>query len=441
MNFLKNNILRNNIILFGILFIALNILFSFCYNIQYRLYIWSDAEGYYQYLPYLFIKHDITHQSYAYYLENGMTMNKYTFGVAFMEMPFFLGAHAYSIIKGLQSDGYTSVYGFSLLLAASVYVYMGLVLLYKLILKFSSKLTAFISVFIIYFGTNLFYYTVCESGMSHAYSFFVLTWFLYSLDRFIQTPNFKNTLICGIPIALGVLIRPTNSIYLLLFLLYNVYSIKALKERFLFIFKNYKYFLLIAIIAFIVLFPQFYYWSHVAGKIVFYSYVNPQGEAETFKYISNPKLLHVLFGVESGWLIYSPVFLFFVAGMFLIIKKKVLNYLAILMIFAIILYINASWWAYTYACSFGYRSFIEYYPLFIIPMAYFFSKIFDVPKKYFQKTVIVFFLVIFSFTNIRMSLLYYKEKCWIVDEGFNWFKYNKVLNKVFFILPEDTSVK
>lgn len=428
-------------IIIGICFLALNILFSYLFDVKYRFYIWSDAEGYYQYLPYLFIKHDITHQAYAYYLDNGMTMNKYTFGVAIFEMPFFLSAHAYSIFKGLPSDGYTPVYGFSLLIAASVYVFLGLVLLYKILIKNFSLLVTFAVLTAIYFGTNLFYYTICEPGMSHAYSFFALSWFLYRIDIFIKNPNFKTALICSIPLALSMLLRPTNIIYVLLFLLYYVDSYAALKLRFRFILKNLKYFFLFAIVGFLVFLPQFYYWSHVAGKTIIYSYANPQGEAETFKYIANPKILQVLFGIESGWLIYSPVFLFFILGMIFSAFKKNFYFIAVLTIFIIILYINASWWAYTYACSFGYRSFVEYYPLFAIPIAYLFSKIL-VPKKQLALKIITgFFIVLFSFTSVRMALLYYKEKCWVVNEGFNWETYNKVLNRVFFILPADKPIK
>jgi hypothetical protein len=431
---------KHFVLLIGILFILLNVLFSLLFKINYKGYIWSDAQGYYQYLPYLFIKNDLAHQFYATFLGNGMTINKYTYGVALLEMPFFLSAHIYSLVMGLPHNGYTVVYGFILLISVSFYVFIGLRLLYKILLPKFGRIPTIIALIAIYFATNLFYYTVVEPGMSHAYSFLVLSWFLYRLDFFMKAPDFKNTVLCGLPLALSVLIRPTNIVYSMLFLMYDVHSYNLLKERFFFIFKNIKFFLLLILMGILIFIPQIYYWSFVTKRLILYGYINSAGEPETFKYIVVPKIREVLFGVESGWLIYSPIFLFFVIGLVITLIKKKYHAFGILIVFVIILYLNASWWAYTFSCSFGYRSFIEYYPLFIIPIACFFSTMYLPQKKYFQKAMVGFFIVIFAFTNIRMSQLYYKECCWVRPD-WTWVSYNRLLNKVFYIIPQNTKLK
>jgi hypothetical protein len=73
-----------------------------------RSVIWSDAEGYYKYLPGLFILHDFHRLDagsvWPYYNRQGEYVNKYTCGVAYFELPFFLGAHAINgIKKGIKS--------------------------------------------------------------------------------------------------------------------------------------------------------------------------------------------------------------------------------------------------------------------------------------------------------------------------------------------------
>src|SRR6187551_316127 len=58
-----------------------------------RSVIWSDAEGYYQYLPALFIIKDV-HQLppgsiWPQFNEHGEYIDKYTCGIAIFECPFF----------------------------------------------------------------------------------------------------------------------------------------------------------------------------------------------------------------------------------------------------------------------------------------------------------------------------------------------------------------
>ncbi|MFH0866706.1 MAG: hypothetical protein V1904_10960 [Bacteroidota bacterium] len=401
--------------------------------------IWSDAEGYYQYLPYAFIKFDITHQAYAATLENGMTLNKYTCGVALLEAPFFFIAHIYNKIFGLTANGFTYVYGISIWFAAITYVYLGLVLLYKILRNWFHKAPSIIAVLAVYLCTNLFYYSHVQPGMSHAYSFFVLSLFVFSLDKLIRSPGIAISVLCGVSLGLALLIRPTNVFYVLLFLLFEIYSLMALRARLRWMMKNAKYLFVILLLIFIVFIPQMLYWHAVTGKYFVYSYAYSYGQAETFEFWNAPKIGYVLFGVESGWFIYSPIFFFFIAGILWMIFSGNKLWIAILLLFVLILYANASWWAYTFSCSYGHRAFIEYYPLFIIPVAFLLKKVFYMKRK-FLLSITVFLIVVFAFVNIRMSQLYYKESCWI-RPGWTWEHYNRLLNKVFFIYPQNKSIK
>jgi hypothetical protein len=65
--------------------------------------VWCDAEGYYKYLPGLFIIKNF-HQLDAgsvwpYYNDKGEYVDKYTCGVAYFELPAFLVAHALCLLK------------------------------------------------------------------------------------------------------------------------------------------------------------------------------------------------------------------------------------------------------------------------------------------------------------------------------------------------------
>ncbi len=73
--------------------------------------IWSDMEGYYVYLPSVFIYNDFVKEAVrdTNYIKphpiSGKTYTKYTCGVALMEMPFFLATHAYAKCTNDDTSG------------------------------------------------------------------------------------------------------------------------------------------------------------------------------------------------------------------------------------------------------------------------------------------------------------------------------------------------
>lgn len=123
-------------------------------------------------------------------------------------------------------------------------MYIALYVLYVMLSKKTSWVIALISVIAIYLGTNLFYYTVVESGMSHAYSFFCFVMFVYFTDKYYIQKSLKNTLALGLFLGIATLIRPTNILLTILFLFYETYTIEDVKKRIVFHFKHYYNFTL-----------------------------------------------------------------------------------------------------------------------------------------------------------------------------------------------------
>jgi len=100
---------------------------------------YGDGLGYYLYLPASFIYHNFN--SIAEYPEgsvdfmitryannmkeeatrapNGRILIQYTYGVAFLEMPFFFIAHAYEKCNGLPANGFTLPYDYMMKMAAA----------------------------------------------------------------------------------------------------------------------------------------------------------------------------------------------------------------------------------------------------------------------------------------------------------------------------------
>jgi len=386
----------------------------------------NDGLGYYQYLPTWFLRHDLDHGNvYFIALPNGNQFNKYTWGTAYLQAPFFFIAHAYSLLSGSPATGYTPVYGFFIALGAMIYVFLALSLIYFMLRRYVNRIISLFVVALLYYATNLLFYTLKEPAMSHVYSFFLITLIIYKTPEFLRKPGFINALWIGIPLAIAVLIRPTNLVISLYLLFYSITSFKDFTNRIGLFLTKWYLLLLMAAIAFLVFIPQMTFWHLTTGQWFVYSYKYSVGGNETFIYWNNPKVFKVLFGVVSGWYIYSPVMLLSLIGLIWMVLYKKAGSVAILAVFIVILYFNSSWWCYTFDCAFGYRSFIEYYSMFAIPMALILQK-FLPSGLMFRKGVFIVLALFFFYLNIRMSLLYSWDPCWY-GSSWTWKNYGKVI--------------
>ncbi len=129
--------------------------------------IFSDPMGYYQYLPAVFIDQNLKDMEYTVPLENGNMLSVFHIGVAILQLPFFLIAHLIVLISGGEANGYSSIYMYGVGAAASFYLAIGVYFLQKFLVNFYAKSPILIALLITVFGTNLFYYSAFQAGMSH----------------------------------------------------------------------------------------------------------------------------------------------------------------------------------------------------------------------------------------------------------------------------------
>jgi hypothetical protein len=164
----------------------------------------SDGTGYYSYLPATYVYHDYTFkfidtlwQRYPRLggagncgfcnLFDGKKVNKYFAGESVLITPFFLVADKASGSKEHPRDGYSFYYVLSILTAAAFYTLLGLWSIRKLLLRFKIRdgITALILI-CTFFGTNLYYYTIWEPEMSHAYSFGLIYFSFFSYTNSLK---------------------------------------------------------------------------------------------------------------------------------------------------------------------------------------------------------------------------------------------------------------
>lgn len=399
--------------------------FSFYYSFQGNdSVIWSDSEGYYMYLPAIFI-HDgfekipiKTKDQFSRYPGTNKYFTKYTYGVALMQLPFFLGSNAIARNNEETITGYETIYSRGIRIAALFYALLGLLLLRRFLGRYFSNVIIAITLVGLYFGTNLFYYVTREPGMSHIYSFFLFCSFLFSTSKFYEKPNLANTLIVGLLAGLIVLIRPTNVLLLLFFVFYQVNSWKDFRLRLQFYWKKVTLLWLLPLIGFLVFLPQFMYWNYISGEFLLYSY-----EGEGFVNWASPKVLEVLFHIKNGWLLFSPLAALSIIGLFIGTWKNKYHSSIILLILLLAIYAFSSWWCWWFGGAFGHRTFVEFYALLAIPFAYLNTLVFN--SKY--------FLISLCYSILIGILIYYSYGLTdnYIGPHYDWQLWNAAMEKLF----------
>jgi hypothetical protein len=100
----------------------------------------------------------------------GKVATKYPYGVALLEAPFWLAAHALQP----QADGFSAAEQKSVNIAAVTFYTWGLLLLYSALRRLFERGAVIVTLLALTFGTNLWHYAFYETGMSHVYSFLPL---------------------------------------------------------------------------------------------------------------------------------------------------------------------------------------------------------------------------------------------------------------------------
>jgi len=427
-------------VIFFIVFIVVFFHIFFTHNRknlgQWEYPIWSDAAAYFVYLPATFIyNYDgskmpenisaMTGDGFS--IENDNIVTKVAMGVAILQAPFYAISYIISDIFNINDDGFGKVYIYGLGVGAAFYFTLGLLFLYLLLKRRYPKSVSFITLLLIIFGTNLYYYTYEKFLYSHLYSFFIFSTSLYIIDKLINT-NFKKAIyiaLFGIILSLAFLVRYTNPIFIVLMLLFlDIDSWQALKQRLKSIF-NFKFISITAISFIIILIPQMFYWHYLTGNFLYYSYGN-----EGFNWLE-PKFLEFFFSPNNGAFIYTPLYIIILIYAIIMSIKKEKNGLLIFFIFVIASYIFASRWSWSYGCSLGKRPFVELTPIFGICIASLVDKIIQFKKPIIS--IILSLILLFS-TLFSFSLNLHYTGCSFVSDTWDWNEYKLIINRSRFPL-------
>ncbi|MGB8215006.1 MAG: hypothetical protein WCE68_15770 [Anaerolineales bacterium] len=337
----------------------------------------SDGEGYYAYLPALFIYHDISlHSLVAGPLQGNAPGNTFIWdgtnryliivpsGEAILMAPFFfLGWIAQSILGGGEGiTGYSSFFQYAAAFSALFYTILGLLILWSVLERYFKQSTILIVLIGLLFGTDLFHYATYDSTFSHVYSFFLFSLFLFLVERVYRKGTLLNFVAFGIVGGLIIITRPSNGLWLLFGILFGISSIRDINERIKFLKLNWQKYLLSLLALVCVLSIQVAYWKVITGSFFVYTY-----GAEHFNW-TKPEILNVLFSVRKGLFFWAPILLTVFPGLFFVRKLAKEYFIPILVFFPLNVYVISSWQTWWYGGSFGQRPFVESIPMFAIAL-------------------------------------------------------------------------
>lgn len=409
-----------------LLWITINLSFG---EDKWRGILESDAKGYYAYLPAVFIYHDLNfgffdhiekekyYQEHLYYDYrgggNGKIINKYYAGTALAQLPFFLITHVCTYLSGGETDGYSELYMLSVPIAALFYHILGLWFLTGLLRLYEIK-ESIIALLLMAtsFGTHLFVYTVVEGGMSHVFSFSFVCGFLFYSKRFFLKYQLSDTYIMAFLLGLIVLCRPING-FVVLFLIPLAGNADSLKKGLGKLFSNIKtlticFGLFIAVVGI-----QLIIYKLSTGKFFVYSY---QDEGFNF---ANPHVIDILFSYKKGLFLYTPMLLLGLVAAIFFVRSRAFFSISWLVFFLGITYVFSSWWMWFYGGSFSSRVYVEFIPIFILPLGIFLETCRPLAKKIIFGLVVLLTVVCqiqsyqYRYYEIHYSEMN-KEKYWEV---------------------------
>lgn len=352
-------------------------------NIPSNVISW-DVFGYYLYLPAFFIYNDLglSDTSWCYQIletyNNSGTFYQvalspkdfyvinYSMGMSLSYLPFFGIAHLVAYFTDYPADGFSQPYQMALIIGNGFYISLGIICLRKVLVHFYSEIVSTIVIALVIFGTNFFQVSYANPGMSHMFLFSMYALLMWQTIRWKEKTNLKNTFLLGLICGWIILSRPTEIVCLFIPLLWGVDKI-SIKERFVFVKQNFMLFVVFILILFLAGLPQFIYWKTYAGSYFYNSYTNNGEGLDLF----SPHTIDTLFSFRKGWLIYTPLMIFSIIGMYHLYKNKRSIFYSVIAFFIVNLYLVSSWSNWWYATSFSQRALMQSYAVLALPLGAF----------------------------------------------------------------------
>ncbi|MGB1004221.1 MAG: glycosyltransferase family 39 protein, partial [Salibacteraceae bacterium] len=347
-----------------------------------------DVYGYYLYLPTTFIYGDLGLDNYdqivdlmhqynssgtfyqAHGTDQGNYVMKYSMGMAILYLPFFLLGGLGAILFDFPLDGFSWPFQMAINMGSILYSLLGIWYLAKVLNHFFSWKVSSLVLLLLTLGTNYMVHVTMygQNAMSQNYLFTGYAIMLWLTITWHKRPTLKNSIGIGVLGGLMTLSRPTEIVVFLIPLLWNVWSWESLVSKAKFLQDHYYKVIVMVVIVGLIGSLQLIYWKIFTGSFLYNSYGNNAGEGME---LLSPYLNKFLFSFRKGWLVYTPMMLFSIAGIIAIWKKNRFIFFSLLGFLLVNVYFISSWSNWWYAQSFSQRAMVSSYPVMAVGLGYF----------------------------------------------------------------------
>ena len=338
-----------------------------------------DGPGYYSYLRSLVFDGDLDFRNEYRHFElavdgttsTGLVGNPWSVGPALLWAPFYLMAHALSLIArtlGVQAsvDGYGYAYQSAISIATILYVTAGCLLIYRVCRRYFSPYSSLLAVVGIYLASSLEHYTVASAAMSHGVSFFAVSLFLF-LWHPPRSRSQREWIVLGLAAGLMTLVRWQDVLYLSMVAVEGIQAIRAAGrgKRAASLQEYVEGGVIVVLAGAVVFLPQMFAWNELYGTPI----TMPQGGG-FFDWL-HPQLLGYLFSTTPGLFTRHPVILLATFGLVPLWRRDRKLTVALLIPLLMQCYLNsaiAEGFAH-HEYAFGARRFISATPLLALGLA------------------------------------------------------------------------
>ena len=308
--------------------------------------------------------------------------NHFTTGPAILWTPFLLLAHAGVLLaramgSSVAADGFSTPYRLAMAFATAIYAFLGLLLAFRLARQYVEERWALLATISIWWASSLPVYMYFNPSWSHAHSAFTVSLFLWYWHRTRSSRSLPQWLLLAAIVGLMLNVYYANVTVLAVLVVEAVPQYLAAFRRVTLpgsstsprasaLFLDH---FLFAIVVLLCLLPIF-----ITRYIVY-------GNAFESGYIPlrdwlwrSPVLLSVFFSSNHGLLIWTPILLFSIIGLFLFWRREPRvggPFLAAFLAFYLFIACYPDWAGIS---SYGNRFFVSLTSLFIIGLAVFLDR-------------------------------------------------------------------
>lgn len=321
--------------------------------------------------------------------ESLVTKRYYAIGTPLSWLPAFTIGHFLSPFFNYPQNGFADSYQVAVGTVNIILICIGLMLLFTLLRTFYVHNIATITILLLVFGTNLFYYGSLDILNSHPTSFFLSCVLLFSL--FSKGKTQRKRLLLGMLVGGLALIRPQDALFAIMCIPFLFgQSIKQFLINSTYFTIGFVAVFSIQLITSLLLFNSPFVFPYLTGS------------NNTFDFL-NPHIIELFISTKIGLFYYVPLYSISIIGLILYTKAKKPYALSFLLLFVAELFLISTWSGWEQGESYGLRMFISLLPMLSFGVA----EVIQNLKKFFSYQALMAIAIVFIVQNLLMIFLFH----------------------------------